>query len=131
MTDSISEIWGPRMLSVLRAVSALIFLLHGSQKLFGFPASEHQPPLMSLMGIGGILELFGGILLLIGLFTRPVAFVLSGMMAVAYWMFHAPQNLFPTLNGGDSAILYCFVFLYIAVVGGGAWGMDAARAKSA
>lgn len=130
MVDRISETWGPRMLSVLRMVSALIFLLHGSQKLFGFPATDHQPALMSLMGIGGVLELFGGLMLLVGVMTRPVAFVLSGMMAVAYWMFHAPQNLFPTLNGGDASILYCFVFLYIAVVGGGAWSVDSMRART-
>ncbi len=117
----------PKLLSVLRIVSALIFTLHGSQKLLGLPATDMQPPLMSLMGIGGLLELVGGLLLLVGLFTRPVAFVLSGMMAVAYWMFHAPQNLFPTLNGGDAAILYCFVFLYIFAAGAGPWSVDALR----
>ena len=115
----------PEMLSVLRITSALIFTLHGSQKLFAFPSTEQQPPLLSLFGIGGLLELVGGLLLLVGLFTRPVAFVLSGMMAVAYWMFHAPGNLFPTLNGGDAAILYCFVFLYIFVAGPGPWSLDA------
>ncbi|MGR3498279.1 MAG: DoxX family protein [Limimaricola soesokkakensis] len=115
----------PEMLSVLRIVSALIFTLHGSQKIFAFPPSEQTPPLASLMGVGGLLELVGGLLLLVGLFTRPVAFVLSGMMAVAYWAFHAPGNLFPTLNGGDAAILYCFVFLYIVVAGPGPWSLDA------
>ncbi|WP_353475088.1 DoxX family protein [Salipiger sp. H15] len=127
MPNTIPERWGPVMLSVLRIVSALIFLLHGAQKLFGVPPTDQQPPLMSLMGLGGLLEFFGGLLLLIGLCTRPVAFVLSGMMAVAYWKFHAPQNLFPTVNGGDAAILFCFVFLYIAVVGGGSLSVDAAR----
>ena len=115
----------PEMLSVLRITSALIFTLHGSQKLFAFPPTEQQPPLLSLFGIGGLLELVGGLLLLVGLFTRPVALVLSGMMAVAYWMFHAPGNLFPTLNGGDAAILYCFVFLYIFVAGPGPWSLYA------
>ncbi|WP_334062409.1 DoxX family protein [Limimaricola cinnabarinus] len=115
----------PEMLSVLRIVSALIFLLHGSQKLFAFPPTDQQPPLASLMGVGGVLELIGGLMLLAGLFTRPVAFVLSGMMAVAYWMFHAPGSLYPTLNGGDAAILYCFVFLYIFVAGPGPWSLDA------
>ncbi|WP_417721984.1 DoxX family protein [Salipiger sp.] len=127
MSDNSAPRWGSEMLSVLRIVSALIFLLHGSQKLFGVPATDQQPPLMSLMGVGGVLEFVGGLLLLVGFLTRPVAFVLSGMMAVAYWMFHAPQNLFPTLNGGDAAILYCFVFLYLAVVGGGKWSVDAMR----
>ncbi|SDE92512.1 DoxX family protein [Limimaricola pyoseonensis] len=128
-TDGASA-WAPQLLSVLRITSALIFTLHGSQKLLAFPATDQQPPLLSLFGIGGLLELVGGLLLLIGLFTRPVAFVMSGMMAVAYWMFHAPQNLFPTLNGGDAAILYCFVFLYIVAAGPGPWSLDAARGKA-
>jgi len=115
----------PEKLSVLRIVSALIFTLHGSQKILAFPPTDQQPPLASLMGVGGLLELVGGVLLLLGLFTRPAAFVLSGMMAVAYWMFHAPGNLSPTLNGGDAAILYCFVFLYIFVAGPGPWSLDA------
>ncbi|MDK3020843.1 DoxX family protein [Pseudodonghicola flavimaris] len=127
MPETLSNRRGPAMLSLLRAVSALIFLLHGSQKLFAFPPTDHQPPLLSLLGLGGVLEFVGGLLLLIGFCTRPVAFLLSGMMAVAYWKFHAPQGLFPTLNGGDAAILYCFVFLYIAVAGGGSIGVDAAR----
>ncbi len=115
----------PEMLSVLRIVSALIFMLHGTQKLFAFPPTDQQPPLASLFGMGGLIEFVGGVMLLLGLFSRPVAFVLSGMMAVAYWMFHAPGNLFPTLNGGDAAILYCFVFLYIFVAGPGPWSLDA------
>ena len=120
--------WAPRLLSVLRIVSALIFIAHGTQKLLGFPASERPAPEMgSLLWFGGLLELGGGLLLLIGLFTRPVAFILSGMMAVAYWMFHAPQSPFPAVNMGDAAILYCFVFLYIAAAGPGPWSVDAAR----
>jgi putative oxidoreductase len=125
-------VWAPRMLSVLRIVAALIFLLHGTQKLFGFPAppASGLPPVMSLFWIGAILELVGGLLLLVGAFTRPVAFILAGEMAVAYWMFHAPRNLYPTLNGGDAAILYCFVFLYLVFAGPGPWSVDAARRRA-
>lgn len=119
--------WSPYMLSVLRIMSALIFMAHGTQKLFGFPATDMQPPFMSLFWIGGVLELVGGALLVLGLFTRPVAFVLSGMMAVAYFMFHAPASFFPTLNGGDASILYCFVFLYLVFAGPGALSLDANR----
>jgi putative oxidoreductase len=115
----------PRMLSVLRIVTALIFLLHGAQKLLGFPPSENMPAFLSFMWIGGFLELAGGLLLLVGLFTRAAAFVVAGEMAVAYWMFHAPKNVFPTLNGGDAAILYCFVFLYFVFAGPGPWSIDA------
>jgi len=126
-------LWAPRVLSILRIVAALIFLLHGTQKLFAFPGPPQGgalPPLLSLYGIGAILELVGGVLLLIGAFTRPVAFILSGEMAVAYWMFHAPRNLYPTLNGGDAAILYCFVFLYLVFAGAGPWSVDAARGRT-
>ena len=115
----------PRMLSVLRFVSALIFFAHGTQKVLWFPVSEMHPPVGSIFWIAGVLELVGGALLMLGLFTRPVAFVLSGLMAVAYWMAHAPQSLFPALNGGDAAILYCFAFLYFVFAGGGAWSLDA------
>lgn len=121
-----------QLLSVLRIVSALIFTAHGTTKLFGFPATEMfavAPEPMTLMWVGGILETVGGVLLLIGLFTRPVAFVLSGMMAVAYWMFHAPASIYPIQNGGDAAILYCFIFLYIAAAGGGPWSVDNALSR--
>ena len=122
--------YGPQALSLLRIVAALIFLLHGSSKILGFPASEMgAPPVGSLFWIGGLLELVGGILLLIGLFSRPVAFVLSGEMAVAYWMVHAPQSTFPMINGGDAAILYCFVFLLIAAAGPGPWSVDASMRR--
>jgi putative oxidoreductase len=113
------------MLSILRIVSALIFMAHGTQKLFGFPASDFSPAVLSLPWIAGVLEVFGGAALLLGIFTRPVAFVLSGQMAVAYWMAHAPQSPFPVVNGGDSAILYCFVFLYLVFAGPGPWSLDA------
>lgn len=122
--------WAPRMLSVLRIMSGLIFMAHGTTKHLGFPASE-----MSFIGVGsmggvaGLFELVGGALLAIGLFTRPVAFVLSGVMASAYFIAHAPQSFFPVLNGGDAAILYCFVFLYIFFAGPGPWSVDAVRAK--
>jgi putative oxidoreductase len=120
--------WTPQMLSVLRIMSALLFIAHGTQKLFGFPASDRgMPPLVSIYGLAGVLETFGGILLLMGLFTRPVAFVLSGMMAVAYFMAHTPQNFFPAVNGGDAAILFCFVFLYLFTAGPGPWSVDARR----
>ncbi|WP_136634630.1 DoxX family protein [Pseudooceanicola onchidii] len=129
MTSSLTA-HAPKMLSVLRIVSALIFFAHGTQKILGFPASEMNPAAFSLPWIAGMLELFGGALLIVGLFTRPVAFVLSGLMAAAYWMAHAPQSPFPALNGGDAAILYCFVFLYFVFSGPGVWSVDAMRSKS-
>jgi putative oxidoreductase len=121
--------WSPRMLSVLRIVTGLIFLAHGSAKLLGFPAPADgmatAPPVLSLMWIGGLLELVGGALIVLGLFTRPTAFVLSGEMAVAYWMFHAPRSPYPLVNEGDAAILYCFIFLYLVFAGAGPWSLDA------
>jgi putative oxidoreductase len=124
-THELETVWAPRMLSILRIVAALIFMEHGTQKLLGFPPSDRPAPeLFSLIGLAGALELVGGALLVLGLFTRPVAFILSGEMAVAYLMAHAPQSFFPAVNGGDAAILYCFVFLYLAVAGGGAWSLD-------
>lgn len=125
-STQLATVWAPRILSVLRIAAALIFIAHGTQKLFGFPAPPQSglPAAFSLYWIGGVLEAFGGLLLLIGLFTRPVAFLLSGQMAVAYWMFHAPRGVYPLLNGGDASILYCFVFLYLACAGGGVWSLD-------
>lgn len=120
--------WAPRLLSLLRIVAALLFLEHGTQKLLGFPPMAQgmsPPPPLSLLWVGGILEMVGGALLLIGLFARPVAFLLAGEMAVAYWMVHAAKGPFPALNGGDAAILFCFVFLYIAAAGPGPWSLDA------
>ena len=121
----------PYALAALRIVTALIFMEHGTQKLFGFPAPPQggQPLLLSLYGIGGILEVVGGLLILIGLFTRPVAFLLAGEMAVAYWMFHAPRSFYPLLNGGDAAILYCFIFLLLLFTGPGAWSVDRTRER--
>ena len=130
-TNSGLNRWAPQALAVLRIVAALIFMLHGTQKLFGFPPSGNpSPPMFSLFWIGAILELVGGILLILGLFTRPVAFIVAGEMAAAYWMFHAPKDLFPTNNGGDAAILYCFIFLLLVFTGPGAWSVDGARAQS-
>jgi putative oxidoreductase len=129
--DNRATVWAPRMLSVLRIMAALLFIAHGTQKLLGFPASERgTPPLFSLVGFAGVLETFGGLLLLLGLFTRPVAFVLSGMMAVAYFMAHAPQGFYPAVNGGDAAILFCFVFLYLVTAGPGPWSLDARRSSA-
>ncbi|WP_420394725.1 DoxX family protein [Acuticoccus sp.] len=121
------------MLSVLRIVAALIFFAHGSQKLLGFPPTDTSPEAFTLSWIAGVLELVGGSLLLVGLFTRPVAFILSGQMAFAYWLAHAPRSPFPVENGGDASILYCFVFLYLVFAGPGPLSLDAAmsgRARS-
>lgn len=126
---SIEGRYAPQALSLLRIVAALIFLMHGSAKLIGFPevsTGSGSPEVGSLMWIGGVLELVGGLMLLAGILSRPVAFILSGEMAVAYWMFHAPQSTFPIQNGGDAAILYCFVFLLIAAAGPGPWSLDQA-----
>lgn len=116
----------PQALAALRIVAGLLFLAHGVVKLFGFPegAEPGQQALFTLFGIGAVLELVGGGLLIVGLFTRPTAFILSGMMAVAYFMFHAPASLYPVLNGGDAAILFSFIFLYLSLSGPGAWSLD-------
>lgn len=123
--------WSGRLLSVLRIVAAILFLCHGSQKLFGWPAPAHSELVaFSLTWFAGILEFFGGLLLLLGLFTRPVAFVLSGQMAVAYFKAHAPGGFWPLNNGGELAVLYCFTFLYFAAAGGGPWSLDAKRRRT-
>ncbi len=124
--DSFYASWTPRLLSVLRIIAAFLFIAHGAQKLFGFLAPEGAtpPPIFSQMWVGGILEFFGGILLLLGLFTRPVAFILSGMMAVAYFQMHVPGGFWPLQNKGELAVLYCFLFLFLSVAGGGAWSFD-------
>lgn len=117
--------YAPHKRSILRIVAALIFMAHGTQKILGFPESQFSPPPFSLIWTAGMLELIGGALLVLGLFSRPVAFILSGQMAFAYWMAHAPNSPFPVLNGGDAAILYCFVFLYIFFAGPGPISLDA------
>jgi putative oxidoreductase len=121
--------WAPHLLSVLRIVTALLFFEHGTQKLLGFPPSPNPPAFLSLSWTAGALELVGGFLMILGLFTRPVAFVLSGEMAFAYFIGHAPRSFFPVLNGGDAAILYCFVFLYLVAAGPGPWSLDALRRR--
>jgi putative oxidoreductase len=125
--DSLSR-YRPQALGALRIMTALLFIAHGTQKLFGFPASQMDGSLPTMLLVAALLELVGGILVLIGLFTRPVAFILSGQMAVAYFMAHAPSNFFPALNGGDAAILFCFIFLYLFVAGPGAFSVDERRA---
>ena len=121
--------WAPQLLSVFRIVVGLLFLEHGTAKLLGFPHVEMfaNVQLFSFFGVAGILELLGGALVAIGLFTRCAAFVLSGEMAVGYFMVHAPQGFFPILNQGEGAILYCFAFLYLAAAGAGPWSVDAVR----
>jgi putative oxidoreductase len=123
--DSWPTRWAPHVLSILRIVAAFMFMTHGMQKLLAFPVPGHTvKELFSLMGVAGMLELAGGLLLLLGLLTRPVAFLLSGEMAFAYFMAHAPQGFWPLLNHGELAALYSFLFLYLAVAGGGAWCLD-------
>lgn len=119
--------WTPRVLSVLRIMSGLLLLQHGTQKVLGFPPGGQGGgvDLSSLAGWSGPLELVGGALMVIGLFTRPTAFILSGFMAVAYWMVHAPQGPYPIGNGGELAALYCFTFLYLFFAGPGPWSLDA------
>jgi putative oxidoreductase len=118
----------PQFRSLLRIVTGLLFLQHGTQKLLSFPdASKPMVDIASLMGLAGIIEFVGGILFIIGLFTRPVAFIAAGFTAVAYWMAHAPQGIYPILNAGELAILYCFVFLYFVAAGPGPWSVDAKR----
>ena|ERR1044071_3944374 len=142
--------WTPRLLSVLRIIAAFLFMAHGAQKLFGFPAAppptpeqrarqeceqkcapqpqqqqqQQQGGMQPMILVAGILEFFGGLLFLIGLLTRPVAFILSGLMAVAYFMAHAPGGFWPVINKGELAVLYCFVFLFFSVAGGGEWSVD-------
>ena len=120
-------VWEPRVLSILRIVTGLLFMEHGLNKLFDFPPTpNHQPyVLMTLVpGLAGLIEAIGGFLLTVGLFTRSVAFILSGEMAVGYFMSHAPRGFFPIQNGCDAAILYCFIFFYLFVAGGGEWSLD-------
>jgi putative oxidoreductase len=117
--------WHAQFLSVLRIMTGLLFLEHGTAKYLGFPHLEKVPDAISMSGVSGMLELVGGALIVLGLFTRPVAFLLSGNMAVAYFYAHAPRAFFPMLNMGEAAILFCFVFLYIFFAGPGPWSVDA------
>ena len=114
----------PQALAALRIIAALLFIAHGSQKLLGFPAAEFSPPMFSIFWFAGVIEIVAGVMILLGFFTRPAAFIASGTMAVAYWMAHAPSNFFPVNNGGDAAILFCFVFLFLVFAGPGAWSVN-------
>ena len=126
------ERWTPELLSVLRIVAAFLFIAHGTQKLFLIPAGRMTTavPLWSQAGAAGVIETVGGALLLLGLFTRPVAFVLCGEMAFAYFISHASRAFWPIANGGELAVLYCFLFLFLAAAGGGPWSLDAMRRRS-
>lgn len=128
MSERLSA-YQPQALAVLRIVAALLFLEAGSVHIFNFPPTPYEMPaeMATLLTVAGWLELVGGALILLGLFTRPVAFVLCGMMAVAYWGFHFPSASFPSQNMGAPAILYCFVFLYLVFAGPGAWSLDGRR----
>jgi putative oxidoreductase len=128
---TLTNIWAPRLLAALRIMAALLFLEHGLVKVFGFPpgAAPGPQPLLSYLGIAGFIETVGGWLLAIGLFTRPVAFLLAGEMAFGYFTVHAPLGFFPAINAGDAAILFCFIFLYLFAAGPGAWSIDEMRAR--
>jgi putative oxidoreductase len=121
--------YAPYLYALLRIVAGLLFALHGSQKLLGFPGGKDPVALFSLMGVAGVIELVGGLLIALGLFASVAAFIASGQMAVAYFMAHAPQSPFPVINGGDHTVLFCFVFLYIAARGSGVWSLDSLRTR--
>ena len=125
--------WAPYLLSVLRVVAAFLFMQFGTAKVFAFPAAimpgGGTAPITSLAGIAGLLETFGGLFLLLGLFTRPVAFIVAGEMAVAYLYGHAPQGFWPVLNQGSPAILFCLIWLYLSAAGPGPWSLDAKRGR--
>jgi putative oxidoreductase len=132
VTGSKWSAWAPQLLSLLRIIAAFMFIQPGTMKLCGWPMAMPgggTVPLLSQMGIGGAMEIVGGTMLLLGLFTRPVAFILSGEMAVAYFQFHAPQSFWPIVNQGQPAVLYCFIWLYLSAAGGGPWSLDALRRK--
>lgn len=124
--------WQPQLLALLRIVTALLFLEHGTQKFFGFPVAFPMPgPLPPLLMAAGVIELVAGVLIALGLFTRSAAFIASGEMAVAYFMGHASKGFWPVANMGEGAILFCFIFLYLAASGPGAWSIDEARTRNA
>jgi putative oxidoreductase len=123
--------WQPQLLAILRIVVGLLFLEHGLSKFFGFPVPFPVNPLPPLLVAAGVIEVLAGALVTIGLFTRVAAFIASGEMAVAYWMQHFPKSPWPIANMGEGAILFCFVFLYLAAAGPGAWSIDGARTRNA
>jgi len=131
MATALLSNWSAHLRSILRIVAAFLFMAHGTQKLFAFPVVEPRDPvaLLSLAGVAGVLEVFGGLLVLLGLFTRPVAFILSGQMAFAYFYAHASRSFWPILNGGEPAVLFCFLFLYLAAAGPGPLSVDAVRGR--
>ena len=124
-TTALPERLAPYVLSVLRIVAALLFLEHGLSKLFGFPQAGHMPAFLTLLWFAGVIEIVGPILVGLGLFTRLAAFIMSGEMAFAYFLSHAHRGFYPLLNGGEAAVLYCFLFLYLACAGAGPWSLDA------
>jgi putative oxidoreductase len=131
MAENFLTAWTPRLLSILRIMVGMLVLEHGTSKHLNFPASSRSgADALTLSGMSGVLELIGGFLIVLGLFARPVAFILSGLMATAYFIAHAPMGFFPLLNGGELAIVYCFVFLYIAAAGAGVWSVDYLRQQS-
>ena len=121
--------FSPHLYAILRIVTGILFAMHGTKKLFGFPGGGEPVELMSQSGLAGIIEVVGGLMIAIGLLTSVAAFICSGEMAVAYFMAHFPKGWFPILNGGELAVLYCFVFLYMAACGSGIWSVDAALFK--
>jgi putative oxidoreductase len=130
ISESVRATWSPRVFSILRIMVGLLFLEHGLAKYVGFPApSPASFHVMGLLGLAGAIEIVSGALVAIGLFTRVAAFIASGEMAFAYFISHAPRSFFPLVNGGDAAVLYCFIFLFIALEGAGPWSVDAARSK--
>ena len=130
-TTGLAAEWEPRILSIIRIIVGLMFMEHGLGKLIGFPPVPSQPAAFHLLWFAGIIEAGGGFLIAIGLFTRAAAFIMSGEMAIAYFMAHAPRGLYPMLNGGDAAILYSLIFFYFFVAGGGAWSVDRLRSSQA
>ncbi len=131
ISEQFRALWLPRLLSVVRIMTGLLFLQHGLTKYIGFPVPTPATfQVASLAGVAGAIEIVAGVLITIGLFSRTIAFIASGEMAFAYFISHAPRSVFPQANGGELAILFCFIFLYIALAGGGSWGVDAMRAKA-
>ena len=132
MEGPIPARWAPYLLSVLRIVVAFLYIAHGTQKLMGWPALEPRSPvpLMSLLGAASVLETLGGLCMLLGLFTRPIAFILAGEMAFAYFIGHASRGFWPLLNRGEPAVFFCFTWLYFAAAGAGPWSLDALRGRS-
>jgi putative oxidoreductase len=131
ISESTRATWSPRLLSIVRIIVGLMFMQHGLTKYFGFPlASPAGFQAFSLVGAAGVIEIVAGALIAVGLFARVAAFLASGEMAIGYFLYHAPKSFFPQVNGGEAAIFYCFIFLYIALEGGGPWSVDAARSRS-